>query len=253
MIEVRNLTKTYGSVVAVDKATFTVATGQAVGFLGPNGAGKTTTMRIITGFMPASSGTVRVDGLDVFSDSFEVRKRIGYLPETPPLYLEMRIRSYLHYVATLKGVPRRQIAAAADRVIDQCGLGSVANRLCGNMSKGFRQRIGLAQALIHDPSVLVLDEPTIGLDPAQIVEIRGLIRDLAEQRTVVLSTHILPEVAQICSKVVIINQGKVALEQEISELTKERSLEEEYMTYVSGEDRSSRAATATTQEATVDA
>ena len=236
MIEVRDLTKRYGSLVAVDGATFTVATGQAVGFLGPNGAGKTTTMRIITGFMPATSGTVRVDGFDVFSDSFEVRKRIGYLPETPPLYLEMRIRSYLRYVATLKGVARSRIAGAADRVIDQCGLSEVANRLCGNMSKGYRQRIGLAQALIHDPSVLVLDEPTIGLDPAQIVEIRGLIRNLAEKRTVVLSTHILPEVAQICSKVVIINQGKVALEQELSELTKDHSLEEEYMAYVSGED-----------------
>ncbi len=235
MIEVRDLTKTYGSVTAVDAATFTVATGQAAGFLGPNGAGKTTTMRIITGFMPATSGTVRVDGFDVFEDSFEVRKRIGYLPETPPLYLEMKIRPYLHYVAALKSVPRSKVKDAADRVIHQCGLEHVAHRLCGNMSKGYRQRIGLAQALIHDPSVLVLDEPTIGLDPAQIIEIRELIRNLAKERTVILSTHILPEVAQICSKVVIINAGRIALESEVSELTKNRTLEEVYMGHVSGE------------------
>ncbi len=235
MIEVERLTKTYGPVTAVDGVTFKVDAGQAAGFLGPNGAGKTTTMRIITGFMPASDGTVRVDGFDVFSDSFEVRRRIGYLPETPPLYMEMKIDAYLRHVASLKGVARSAIREAADRVIEQCGLSQVSKRLCGNLSKGYKQRVGLAQALIHEPTVLVLDEPTIGLDPAQIIEIRQLIRTLAEERTVILSTHILPEVAQICQKVVIINEGRIVVDGEISELTKERSLEEEYMRWVSGE------------------
>ena len=199
MIEVKNLTKAYGAFTAVDGISFSVAPGQACGFLGPNGAGKTTTMRVITGYMPATSGTVIVDGFDVFEDSFEVRRRIG--------------------------------------VIEECGLEDVAGRLCGHLSKGFRQRVGLAQALIHEPTVLVLDEPTIGLDPAQISQIRKLIRDLAAQRTVVLSTHILPEVAQICEKVVIINEGRVTLEAEVAELTRHSSLEEEYLKHVGGESR----------------
>jgi len=235
MIEVRNLTKRYGSVTAVDNASFKVGTGQAAGFLGPNGAGKTTTMRVITGFMPATSGTVTVDGYDVFTDSAEVRRRIGYLPESPPLYLEMRVRSYLHHVARLKGLTGKRIEAASDRVIEQCGLREVAHRLCGHMSKGFRQRVGLAQALIHEPSVLILDEPTIGLDPAQIVDIRDLIRDLAKERTVVLSTHILPEVVQVCRKVIIINEGRVALESDIADVVSGGTLEELYMRCVGGE------------------
>ncbi len=235
MIEVRNLVKTYGAFEAVKNVSFSVATGQACGFLGPNGAGKTTTMRIITGYMPATSGTVSVDGFDVFEQSFEVRKRIGYLPEHPPLYLEMKVVRYLDHVARLKGMRGRKVAEARDRVLADCGLESVAGRLCGHLSKGFRQRVGLAQALIHDPSVLILDEPTIGLDPAQIIEIRQLIRDLATKRTVILSTHILPEVAQICQKVVIINEGRIALEAEIDELTREGSLEDEYLKYVTGE------------------
>ncbi len=235
MIEVRDLVKSYGAFEAVKNVSFSVATGQACGFLGPNGAGKTTTMRIITGYMPATSGTVSVDGFDVFEQSFEVRKRIGYLPEHPPLYLEMKVARYLEHVARLKGLRGRRVAEARDRVLADCGLENVAGRLCGHLSKGYRQRVGLAQALIHDPSVLILDEPTIGLDPAQIIEIRQLIRELATERTVILSTHILPEVAQICQKVVIINEGRIALEAEIEELTREGSLEDEYLKYVSGE------------------
>jgi len=235
MIEVKNLSKSYGGFQAVKNVSFSVPTGQACGFLGPNGAGKTTTMRIITGYMPATAGSVEVEGFDVFEDSFEVRRRIGYLPETPPLYLEMKVLSYLTHVAALRGVPRSQIPAARDRVIADCGLEQVATRLCGHMSKGYRQRVGLAQALIHDPAVLVLDEPTIGLDPAQIIEIRQLIRGLATERTVVLSTHILPEVAQICQKVVIINAGRVVLERDIAEITSAGSLEDEYLKQVTGD------------------
>ncbi len=234
MIEVQNLTKAYGSTVAVDNASFRVESGQACGFLGPNGAGKTTTMRVITGFMPATTGTVAVDGFDVFEDSFEVRRRIGYLPETPPLYLEMSVRSYLAHVAKLKAVPRSELKSAAERVIEECALGKVADRLCGHLSKGYRQRVGLAQALIHQPAVLILDEPTIGLDPAQIIEIRELVKQLATERTVILSTHILPEVTQICDKVVIINEGRIAVDSTIADLTRERSLEEEYLRHVSG-------------------
>lgn len=235
MVEVKNLTKTYGAVAAVRDISFRVETGQACGFLGPNGAGKTTSMRIITGFMPASAGTVTVDGYDVFEDSLEVRRRIGYLPETPPLYLEMKVVDYLKHVARLKAVPNSQIASSADRVIEDCALSDVAGRLCGHLSKGFRQRVGLAQALIHEPAVLVLDEPTVGLDPAQIIEIRELIRRLATERTVILSTHILPEVAQICGKVVIINHGQVAVEASMEELTANGSLEREYLRHVGGE------------------
>jgi len=235
MIEVRNLSKAYGGFQAVRNVSFSVPTGQACGFLGPNGAGKTTTMRIITGYMPATSGTVTVEGFDVFEQSFEVRRRIGYLPETPPLYLEMRVTSYLAHVAALRGVPRARIAEASDRVIGECGLEQVAGRLCGHLSKGYRQRVGLAQALIHDPAVLVLDEPTIGLDPAQIIEIRQLIRRLATERTVVLSTHILPEVVQICQKVVIIRAGRVVVEKEIADITRAGSLEDEYLRHVSGD------------------
>lgn len=235
MIEVKHLTKTYGSITAVDDVSFSIATGEAAGFLGPNGAGKTTTMRILTGFLPATSGTVTIEGFDVFKDSFEVRRRIGYLPETPPLYLEMTVRSYLRHVGKLKAIPRGQVAAAADRVLEECGLEHVAGRLCGHLSKGYRQRVGLAQALIHQPAVLILDEPTVGLDPAQIIEIRSLIRGLAAERTVILSTHILPEVQQICGKVVLINGGRIALESDMADLVKERSLEEEYLRHVTGD------------------
>jgi len=229
MIEVRHLTKRYGDLIAISDVSFSVAPGQILGFLGPNGAGKTTTMRIISGFMPANEGSVKVAGYDVFEDSFEVRKRIGYLPEHPPLYNDMTATAYLRFVARIKGVPRGKVAAALERVVERCGLAEVADRVTGYLSKGFRQRLGLAQAIIHNPAVLILDEPTIGLDPKQIIEIRTLIKELAGEHTVVLSTHILPEVSQVCDKVVIINAGKVVLEELLADLTKERNLEEVFL------------------------
>jgi len=229
MLEVRNLTKRYGDFVAVRDISFTAAQGQILGFLGPNGAGKTTTMRILTGFLPATSGTAKVAGFDVFTDSAEVRRRIGYLPENPPLYTEMTCEAYLRFVARIKGMPRSAIEDAIDRVVSTCGLESVRTRLLGQLSKGFRQRAGLAQALIHDPPVLVLDEPTIGLDPLQIREIRALIQKLAGERTIILSTHILPEVSQICEKVVIINEGQVVLEEDMATLKGSGTLEEIFL------------------------
>jgi len=236
MIEVANLCKRYGDLTAISDVSFNAADGQILGFLGPNGAGKTTTMRIITGFMPATSGTVRVDGFDVFEKSTEVRRRIGYLPENPPLYNDMSVAAYLRFVAKLKGLTGgANIAAALDRVLETCGLTAVRERLLGHLSKGFRQRVGLAQALIHDPPVLVLDEPTIGLDPRQIIEIRGLIKTLGGKRTVVLSTHILPEVSQVCDKVVIINDGRIVVEDQLANLTRGRSLEEVFIATIGRE------------------
>jgi ABC-2 type transport system ATP-binding protein len=194
-------------------------------------------MRIITGFLPATSGTVKVSGFDIFEDSIEVRKRIGYLPETPPLYNDMTVASYLRFVARLKGMPRSEIANALERALSRCGLTHVAGRVCGHLSKGYRQRVGLAQAIIHNPDVLILDEPTVGLDPQQIIEIRTLIKELAGAHTVVLSTHILPEVAQICEKVVIINAGKVVKEDMIMDLTKDgQTLEEVFLRAIAQED-----------------
>jgi ABC-2 type transport system ATP-binding protein len=233
MIEVSQLSKRYGELAAIRDVSFTASPGQILGFLGPNGAGKTTTMRIITGFLPATSGTVRVDGFDVFEQSAEVRRRIGYLPENPPLYNDMTVPAYLRFVARLKGMSRADIAPALERVLGTCGLGAVRDRLLGHLSKGFRQRVGLAQALIHDPPVLILDEPTIGLDPKQIIEIRSLIRTLGGRRTVVLSTHILPEVAQVCDKVVIINEGRIVVEDQLANLTRNRSLEEVFIEAIS--------------------
>lgn len=209
MIEVRNLTKQYGQIKAIDQISFDVHRGEIIGFLGPNGAGKTTTMRILTCFMPATSGTVKIAGFDVFEEPLEVKKRVGYLPETPPLYPEMTVASYLDYVATLKAVPSQKRKQATADVIERCTLGSVANRLIGHLSKGFRQRVGIAQALVHNPEILILDEPTIGLDPKQIIEIRKLIKELSGNHTVILSTHILPEVTQLCQRIIIINQGKI--------------------------------------------
>jgi ABC-2 type transport system ATP-binding protein len=232
MIEVRNLTKRYGDLVAIRDISFTAGTGQVLGFLGPNGAGKTTTMRIITGFMPATSGTVKVAGYDIFDDSYEVRKRIGYLPENPPLYLDMTVTTYLRFVGRIRGIAKAEANDAVDRVLHTCGLADVTNRVVGHLSKGFRQRVGLAQALIHNPSVLVLDEPTIGLDPRQIIDIRTLIRELAGDRTVILSTHILPEVSQLCEKVVIINEGRIAVEDTLTNLTQGASLEQVFLRYI---------------------
>jgi ABC-2 type transport system ATP-binding protein len=238
MIEVSGLTKRYGDLVAVDDVSFNVERGQILGFLGPNGAGKTSTMRMITGFMPPTGGTVRVDGFDTVSDSMEVRRRIGYLPENPPLYTDMTVTGYLRFVARLKGVARAEISDAIDRVTAVCGLDGVRERLLGHLSKGYRQRVGLAQALIHDPPVLVLDEPTIGLDPKQIIEIRQLVRTLGGDRTIILSTHILPEVSQVCERVVIINEGTVAMEGLLNEVTQGRSLEQVFLDAVSGDARS---------------
>jgi ABC-2 type transport system ATP-binding protein len=229
MIEVAHLSKRYGDLAAVHDVSFKASPGQILGFLGPNGAGKTTTMRIITGFLPATSGTVKVQGFDVFEQSAEVRRRIGYLPENPPLYNDMTVIPYLRFVARLKGMSRGDVSAAIDRVLDTCGLRGVSGRLLGHLSKGFRQRVGLAQALIHDPPVLILDEPTIGLDPRQIIDIRGLIKGLGPNRTVVLSTHILPEVQQVCEKVVIISDGRIVVEDLLANLTRERSLEQVFI------------------------
>jgi len=235
MIEVHDLTKRYGDRVAVAGVSFSVARGQVLGFLGPNGAGKTTTMRMLTGFLPPTSGTARVAGFDVFTQSAEVRRRIGYLPENPPLYPDMTVWSYLTFVAKLKGVARSQVADARERAIARTGLAAVGDRLLSHLSKGYRQRVGLAQAIINEPEVLVLDEPTIGLDPRQIIEIRSLIKDLAGERTVILSTHILPEVSQVCDKVVIINDGRIACEDTLANLTREGSLEEVFLRFITAD------------------
>jgi len=248
MIEVANLSKRYGDLAAIRDVSFTAQTGEILGFLGPNGAGKTTTMRIITGFMPATSGTVRVDGFDVFEQSSEVRRRIGYLPENPPLYNDMAAVPYLRFAAKLKGMNRAAIEDAIERVLHTCGLTEVRHRLLGHLSKGFRQRVGLAQALIHDPPVLILDEPTIGLDPRQIIEIRSLIKTLRVQRTVVLSTHILPEVSQVCDKVVVINEGCVVLEDQLANLTRTRTLEEVFIEAISRDTSDGARAAAAAEE-----
>lgn len=209
MIEVTNLTKTYGGARGIENVTFRVEKGEILGFLGPNGAGKTTTMRILTCFMPATSGEAKVAGHDVFEESLEVRRKIGYLPETVPLYTDMQVPVYLRFVAGLKGVPWRQINRRVDEMMEQVGLSHMAHKFIGELSKGYRQRVGLAQALINDPEALILDEPTIGLDPKQIIEIRSLIKGLGGDRTVILSSHILPEVSMICQRVIIIDEGRI--------------------------------------------
>ena len=218
MIEVSNLTKSYGPVHAVQGISFNVTAGEIVGFLGPNGAGKTTTMRMLTGFLPPSDGEVKVAGYDVFDQPMEARREIGYLPESPPVYPEMTVAEYLAFVAELKGVPKAHRASRVDTVVGQLTLGDMRKRLIGNLSKGFRQRVGLAQALVHEPKVLILDEPTVGLDPAQIVEIRNLIKGLAAERTVILSTHILPEVSALCRRVIIISGGRIVAEGGLDQL-----------------------------------
>jgi ABC-2 type transport system ATP-binding protein len=226
MIEVHNLVKRYGAQRAVDGISFSVAKGEVLGFLGPNGAGKTTTMRILTGALPATEGRVSVAGLDVFDQPMRVKRKVGYLPEVPPLYEELDVLAYLRFVARLKGLPGKRVKSEVERVVQTCGLGEVRGRLIANLSKGFRQRVGLAQALLADPEVLILDEPTIGLDPNQIAEIRGLIRRLAENHTVVLSTHILPEVIQVCQRVLIVHRGRIVADDRLENLTSEaRSLE----------------------------
>jgi len=211
-IEVRDVTKKYGDQVAVDHLTFNVSKGEILGFLGPNGAGKTTTMRIITGFLPPTSGTVHVDGIDVLEEPLEVKERVGYLPQDAPVYPEMTVKHYLHFMAEMKGLNAGQIAQNVDRAVQQLELQPVYNRLCGNCSLGYRHRIGLAATLLGDPPILILDEPTSGLDPHQRIEIRELIRGLAGERTVILSSHVLPEVQQTCERVVIINDGRLVAE-----------------------------------------
>src|SRR3990167_5897585 len=221
MIEVQGLTKQYGPVTAIRDVSFRVEPGQVVGFLGPNGAGKTTAMRILSCFMPATSGAARVAGYDVFRQSMEVRRRIGYLPENVPLYTDMRVAPYLDFVAEVKGVGRAERRGRIAEVMERCLITDVQNRLIGKLSKGYRQRVGLAQAIVSDPEVLILDEPTIGLDPRQITEIRSLIKSLAGKHTVILSTHILPEVSMVCTGVVIINKGSIVAQGPIDTLVQQ--------------------------------
>jgi ABC-2 type transport system ATP-binding protein len=209
VISVENLTKRYATKTAIEGMSFNVEKGEILGFLGPNGAGKTTTMRIITGYMPSTDGTVKVDGFDVADQPLEVRRRIGYLPESPPLYTEMTVKGYLRFVAKLKGVAGPSVQDDVNRAMDKVNITDVQDRIISKLSKGYKQRVGIAQALLNDPPVLILDEPTIGLDPKQIQEVRELIKGLAGSHTVVLSTHILPEVEQTCHRVIIIDRGKI--------------------------------------------
>jgi len=218
MIEVTGLSKRYRERVAVEDLTFTVPEGEILGFLGPNGAGKSTTMKILTGYLPASSGTVKVAGFDVFEEPYEVKRRIGYLPETPPLYPEMTVRGYLKFVASIKGVRRGQLTTEIERVAHATGVAEVLDRLIQNLSKGYRQRVGVAQALLADPPVLILDEPTEGLDPSQRAEVRQLIKGLSGKHTVILSTHLLSEVTVTCERVLILNQGRMVAFDEIKNL-----------------------------------
>jgi ABC-2 type transport system ATP-binding protein len=209
MIEVEHLSKLYGSTPAIQDVTFSVEKGEILGFLGPNGAGKTTTMRILTGYLPATSGTARIAGFDVHEDSIAVRKRIGYLPETPPLYPDMTVEGFLTFVARIKGVAAGERSQRVELAMKRCNVLEKRSILIRKLSKGFRQRVGIAQAIVHDPPAIVLDEPTVGLDPRQIIDVRNLIKSLAGEHTVILSTHILPEVSMTCDQVAIINRGKV--------------------------------------------
>ncbi|MFA4947577.1 MAG: ATP-binding cassette domain-containing protein [Candidatus Krumholzibacteriia bacterium] len=209
MIQVENLTKRYGATIAVTNLDFRVEKGEVLGFLGPNGAGKTTTMKMLTCYLPPTAGTAKVCGFDILDQSMEVRKRIGYLPERNPLYEDMTVHGYLDFVAHVKGVRPSARRGAVDRAIERCGLEQVPRRTIGKLSKGYQQRVGIAQATLNDPEILILDEPTLGLDPKQIIEIRQLIRDLGGEKTVILSSHILPEVSQVCNRVIIINHGEL--------------------------------------------
>jgi len=220
MIRVKNVTKRYGNIVAIDDISFQVDKGDILGFLGPNGAGKTTTMRIITGYMPPTDGEVYLDDCDLMENPLEAKKQIGYLPENLPLYTDLTVESYLDFVADIKNVSGRDKKNRKESVMERCGILDVRNRIIGHLSKGYRQRVGIAQALINDPTILVLDEPTIGLDPKQITEIRELIKSLAGDRTVILSTHMLQEVNMICTRVVIINKGRIVLEESLDNLTR---------------------------------
>lgn len=221
MIEVEGLTKYYGHVTAIKDVSFSVEKGEILGFLGPNAAGKTTTMRILTCFMPPSTGSARVAGHDIFTESLAVRKRVGYMPESVPLYPDLTVLEYLNFVGEIKKIPKPDRKTAMAKTVGECGLTQVQNRLIKNLSKGFKQRVGLAQALLNDPEVLILDEPTVGLDPKQIIEIRNLIKRLGGDRTIILSTHILPEVSMVCGRVIIINDGKVVVVDTPENLTRQ--------------------------------
>ena len=235
MIEVQNLVKRYGDYEAVKGVSFEVKKGEVLGFLGPNGAGKTTTMRILTGFLPPTSGKIKIAGFDIQEEPMQVKRRMGYLPEAPPLYTDMTVRSFLKFVGKIKGVAKADLDNRIDWSLQKCGLLDVQKRVIANLSKGFKQRVGLAQAILHQPEVLVLDEPTVGLDPKQIREIRELIKELAGEHTVILSTHILPEVAMTCKNVLIINQGKIVAQGALAEITAGRSLEEVFIGLISSE------------------
>lgn len=219
MIEVQQITKRYGSLTAIERVTFRVEKGEVLAFLGPNGAGKTTTMRILTCFMPPTEGTARIAGFDCIDQAVEVKRQIGYLPETPPVYQELTVGEYLTFVGRLRGMSGKALTTGIERAIERVSIGSVRQRLIANLSRGYRQRVGLAQALLHDPPVLILDEPTVGLDPKQILEIRELIRSLAGSHSVILSTHILPEATAVCQRVVIINNGRIVAEDTPAELS----------------------------------
>ena len=218
VVEVKGLTKRYGDLLAVDDISFSVNRGDVCALLGPNGAGKSTTMKILACFMPATSGDARVAGFDIWSESLEVRRRLGYMPENVPLYTEMRVREYLDYRARLKGVPHRERRRRIEGVAERCWVDDALDRIIGQLSKGYRQRVGLAECLVHEPEILILDEPTIGLDPAQIRETRRLIKEIGRDRTVILSTHILPEAEMICNRVLIIHQGRLVPEEEIARM-----------------------------------
>jgi ABC-2 type transport system ATP-binding protein len=235
LIDVQNLTKYYGTKIALDKISFTVRKGEVLGFLGPNGAGKSTAMKIITCYLSPTEGTVKVDGLDVVNDSLQVRKRIGYLPETPPLYIDMTVKTYLEFAAKIKGVPSSKLRESVSSAVEKCGLTKYYKSYCNSLSKGYRQRVGIAQAMVHNPMILVLDEPTIGLDPIQIVEIRNLIKGFGGDHTVILSTHILPEVDMTCERVIIINNGVVVAEDTTKNLRARLPQKEEFVIEVRGD------------------
>ncbi len=229
MIEVERLSKLYGDYTAVADISFSASKGEIVGFLGPNGAGKTTTIRMLATYLPPSAGTARIAGFDIVTQSDEVRRRIGYLPENPPLYGEMTVEEYLRFVADIKGVPRASRTARVGEVLERCFITDVRKKLCQHLSRGYRQRVGLAQAIIHEPEVIILDEPTSGLDPKQIIQIRELIKSLGTSHTVLLSTHILPEVSMVCSKVVIVSRGRIVKESSLADLTRDKPLEQVFI------------------------
>jgi ABC-2 type transport system ATP-binding protein len=243
MITVNGLTKRYAHTTAVDHISFEVKKGQIVGFLGPNGAGKTTTMRMLTCFLTPTGGAATVAGFDILEQPLEVKKRIGYLPETPPVYLEMRIAEYLSFVGQLKGLSGTELRSRVDYVCERCAVADVRNKIIGKLSKGYRQRVGLAQAIIHNPDVLILDEPTAGLDPKQINETRDLIKSLAGDHTIILSTHILPEVSQTCEQVIIINKGKIVATDSVSNLQQRARSGESVIVEVAGRNGSLDAST----------